>query len=291
MTLGRFEYHAPQSIPQAVQLLTQLGPDARVMAGGTDLLVKMRHHVVHPSAIVAIKGIPGLDRIEVDRDHGLTIGAAALLADVATHPQIQALYPAVSGAAQTTANVQVRNMGTVVGNLCNASPAADNAPSLLALEAQVEIQGPRGVRHLPLAAFFKGPGQTALAVDEIVTAVKAPPPRPASAGVYLSLSARGQLDCSAVGVGVVLALENQVCVHARIVIGACAPTPIRVPQAEALLEGRRWHSQTIEQAAGIAASLAQPIDDLRASARYRHRMITVLAQRALVQAGQSAAKK
>ncbi len=292
MPIPRFDYFAPRTVDEAVNLLAQAGPDGRVMAGGTDLLVKIRFRVIHPAAIVGLKKIEGLERISFSRNKGLTIGATALLADVAASSPVRRYYPGVAQAADQTANVQVRNMGTVVGNLCNASPSADNAPTLLALGARVRITGPGGQRSMSLEDFFRGPGMTALEPGEIVTAVTVPLPPPRSATAYLSLSARAKLDCSAVGVGVMLALDDRDrCKDLRIFVGACAPIPVRAGGAEQVLIGEKLTDSTVEQAALEAAKATQPIDDVRASADYRYKMATVLTIRAIMDARKRALRK
>ncbi len=292
MPVPRFDYYAPTTVGKAVGLLAQAGPEARVMAGGTDLLVKIRFRVIQPRAIVGLKKIKGLDRIRFSCNKGLTIGATALLADVAASSSVRRHYPGVAQAAAQTANVQVRNMGTVVGNLCNASPSADNAPTLLALGSRVMIMGPGGERSLPLEDFFQGPGITALEPGEIVTAVTVPVPPPRSATAYLSLSARAKLDCSAVGVGVMLALDDQDrCRDLRIFVGACAPIPVRARDAEQMLIGEKLTDRAVEQAALEAAKATQPIDDVRASADYRYKMVTVLTIRAIMDARKRALRK
>lgn len=284
MRFPHFDYYAPTTIEEAIGLLQSKGPEARVMAGGTDLLIKMRHAGLTLKAVIALKNIAGLDAITVDRDAGLTIGATALLADVAAHKDILKYYPTVAEAAAGTANVQVRNMGTVVGNLCNASPAADNAPTLLALGAEVHIQGPAGKRAMPLEEFFKGPGINALGEAEIVTAVHAPALGINSATGYISLSARGQLDCSAAGTGVKLTLSGSVCEDIRIFISACGPTPIRARKTEDALRGKEMTDEVIDSASAQTLTEILPITDLRASADYRTKMVNVLTRRAIRQA-------
>ena len=153
MTFSRFELFSPERLDEAVALLKEKEGNTFVMAGGTDLLIKRRHQIIHPQTIVSLKNISGLNCISFSRKKGLTIGATALLGDVARHRTILKIYPAVAKAAGNTANVQIRNMGTVVGNLCNASPAADNAPTLLAMNAELSIIGPQGSRVLPWARF------------------------------------------------------------------------------------------------------------------------------------------
>lgn len=291
MTLSKFDYYAPTGVDEAVGLLAQIGNGAKVMAGGTDVLVRIRQRILRPNAVVSLKRIAGLERISCGPKQGLSVGATALLADVAAHRGIRRLYPGVAEAALGTANVQVRNMATLAGNLCNASPAADNAPTLLALNAELTVLGPEGVRRRPLEGFFKGPGVTDLTPEEVVTAVTVPPPADHTGTAYLHLSARGKHDCTAVGVGVMISLAGRKCRDARIFISACGPTPLRAPQAEQMLIGKVL---TVERmaAAGIRASgEALPICDIRASADYRCQVLGVLARRALQAAKDRAAKR
>ncbi len=284
MPAPRFDYIAPTTIDGAVAALVEGGKNTRVMAGGTDLLVKIRHRMLLPERIVSLKRIKGLDTIGFDQRSGLTIGATALLADVAAHKAIRRHYPTIAHAAESTANVQVRNMGTVVGNLCNASPSADNAPTLMAMGAVVDISGPDGNRRVPLDQFFQGPGVTVLKTGEIVTQIVVPLPPDGYGTAYFSLSQRGKLDCSAVGVGTMVVLKGRRCVDARIVVGACAPVPMRTPGAEKLLMGQQLTDDRIREAAQTASQATSPITDVRASAPYREKMVAVLAIRALTDA-------
>ena len=288
MPPSRFELFCPQSLDEAVTLLEEKGRHTFVMAGGTDLLIKHRHQVIHPQTIISLKNISGLNRISFSRGKGLTIGATALLGDVARHRTILKKYPAVAKAAGNTANVQIRNMGTVVGNLCNASPAADNAPALLALNAHLTILGPKGEKVLPLESFFLGPGSTALEPAEIVTSVCVPAPPPASGAAYQYLSARGRIDCSAASTGVFLALKDARVDTARIFIGACGPTPLRAPGAEARLISQKVTEALAEQAGLQASKESKPISDVRANEDYRSKMVAVLVKRALLEAYQLA---
>jgi carbon-monoxide dehydrogenase medium subunit len=282
MNHSGFKYYAPESIPEAVDLLSDMGENAFVMAGGTDLLIKKRHGMIKPDAVVALKKVKGLDRISVGPKKGLYIGATALLADVAAHSGIKKKYPAVADGAKNTANVQVRNMGTVVGNLCNASPSADNAPALLAMGATLRIAGPQGERTLALEDFFLGPGLTALEPAEIVTAVTVPPPLPNSGTAYVHLSARGKVDCSAVCVGAHLELKGRKLNKARLFVGACAPIPMRAPRAEKALTGKVFSEKLAEKAGETASQEALPITDVRATQDYRNSMVAVMTKRALL---------
>jgi CO/xanthine dehydrogenase FAD-binding subunit len=291
MPVPRFDYIAPTTVDEAIAVLAKGGRDTRVMAGGTDLLVRIRHRMLFPKRIVSLKRIPGLAAIRFDKTRGLTIGATALLAEVAAHPKVRRFYPTVADAAGSTANVQVRNMGTVVGNLCNASPSADNAPTLMAMEATVDIAGPKGNRNMALDQFFLGPGVTALKTGEMVTAIRVPRPPAGTGTAYHSLSQRGKLDCSAVGVGTMVVLEKERCIDARLVVGACAPVPMRTQDAERLLIGQRMTDTLIRKAAQAASAETTPITDVRASAPYRWKMVTVLTIRALTDARKMAQRK
>lgn len=291
MPAPHFDYLAPTTIDEAVAALVKGGKDARVMAGGTDLMVKIRHRALFPKQIISLKKIDGLDAITFDEKSGLTIGATALLADVASDPMIREHYPTVAEAAESTANVQVRNMGTVVGNLCNASPSADNAPTLIALGATVNITGPSGTRSMPLDEFFSGPGMTALKDGEIVTSVFVPTPPAGTGTAYISVSQRGQLDCSAIGLGAKVTMDGNRCTDARIVVGACAPVPLRTKDAEKMLIGQELTDDVIRKAAQKASEETSPIDDVRATAAYRYKVTTVITIRALTDARKMAQRK
>ncbi|WP_419661252.1 HcrB1: 4-hydroxybenzoyl-CoA reductase, subunit beta [Desulfosarcina variabilis str. Montpellier] len=291
MPAPHFDYLAPTTIDEAVAALVKGGKDARVMAGGTDLMVKIRHRALFPKQIISLKKIDGLDAITFDEKSGLTIGATALLADVASDPMIREHYPTVAEAAESTANVQVRNMGTVVGNLCNASPSADNAPTLIALGATVNITGPSGTRSMPLDEFFSGPGMTALKDGEIVTSVFVPTPPAGTGTAYISVSQRGQLDCSAIGLGAKVTMDGNRCTDARIVVGACAPVPLRTKDAEKMLIGQELTDDVIRNAAQKASEETSPIDDVRATAAYRYKVTTVITIRALTDARKMAQRK
>jgi len=291
MTLSRFELFSPQNLNEAVTLLKEKGKDTFVMAGGTDLLIKRRHQILHPKTIVSLKKIGGLNRISFSANKGLTIGATALLGDVARHPTILEIYPAIAKAAANTANVQIRNMGTLVGNLCNASPAADNAPTLLAMNAELTLLGSQGERTIALEDFFLGPGSTALQSAEIVTSVFVPTPLPGSGTTYLHLSARGRIDCSAASTGVSLSLKGSRVDNVRIFVGACGPTPLRMPRTEAQLINQNI-TKTIAEKAGLQASKeSKPISDVRANEDYRSKMVAVLVKRAILEAYQLAKTK
>ncbi len=291
MRLPRFDYKAPATVEEACRLLEQFDKNALVMAGGTDLLLRLKQGLVKPSIIIGLKKIKGLGLIRFDEKTGLTIGASALLAEVASHTDVLKHYPAVAYAANETANVQIRNMGTVAGNLCNGSPSADNAPSLMAADAEVTLVSSKGERIVPLAEFFKGPGLTELRDGEIMSSILIPPPPPGSGTDYQHISARGKVDISAVGVAVMLIMDGLVCRRASIVLGAVAPNPIHALEAENFILGKNLTPFQIEKAAITASKEARPISDIRATAGYRRKMVKVLTMRALLRAKQRAIKK
>lgn len=290
MSLSKFEYYAPETVEEACALLEKKAEGAYLMAGGTDLLVKINQRALKPKAIIGLKKVKGIDEIKFDNKNGLTIGAMATLADVASHPIIQKKYPVVAYAASQTANVQIRNMGTVVGNLCNAAPSADNAPTLIVMGAQVIIASQKKERRLFLDEFFRGPGMTALSTGEMVTGILVPPPAPNSGVSYQHFSQRGQVDIAAASVAAMLALRKNICEHVRIVLGAVGPVPLRAMKTEEMIRGKRLSNSLVERASTQASAESKPISDVRASAEYRKSVVAVLTKRALLEAYNRALK-
>jgi carbon-monoxide dehydrogenase medium subunit len=238
---------------------------------------------------MGIKQIPGLNRIEHDADGVLTIGATALLAEVVEHPHLRAAYPMLARAAGHTATVQIRNMGTVMGNLCNASPSADNIPTLLAMGATIVAWSPAGEREIPLDTFFLGPGRTALEATEIAVAIRVPQPPAGHGASYQKISRRSKVDIAAVNIGAFLTTNTDgTCAGARICMGAVGPTPLRATAAEAFLQGKEITAAVAEEAGYLAGKQAAPISDVRASKEYRRLMVTVLTKRALLEAWDTA---
>jgi carbon-monoxide dehydrogenase medium subunit len=288
MALPKFEYLSPKSIQEACALLAEHQGMARLMAGGTDLMVKMKHRLLFPRYVIGLKNIPGLDVIHYQEGKGLTIGAMTLLGQVAEHPVVRGKYPALAQAARATATVAIRNMGTVVGNLCNAAPSADNAPTLLALNASVRIVGPNNERTLPLKEFFRGPGLTALDSEEMVREIQVPPPQPDSSACFKHLSARSRVDISAVNVGVWVATQDSTIKDCRIFLGAVAPFPMRAVHTEEVIRGKKVTEGLLREAGTRASLECSPITDVRASAEYRRKLVAVLTRRALSEAYETA---
>jgi CO/xanthine dehydrogenase FAD-binding subunit len=284
VSLPRFEYLAVSSVAEACSLLSQHGKAAKVIAGGTDLLVKMKERELAPQYLVGLKGIKDLDYIKYDQGDGLKIGALTSNDSIAGSAVIRERFGLLSEAAAKIGTPQIRNMGTIGGNLGNAAPSADTAPPLITLGAKVKLVSSKGERTVPLEEFFTGPGETALQTNELLTEIQVPEPMPGARGVYLKLFPRGAVDIAAVGVAVLLILgKDGACNDARIALGAVAPTPVRAKRAEAVIKGRHVKSELIQKAAETAAEEARPISDVRCSADYRREMVKVLTRRALVQ--------
>ncbi|HNT67972.1 MAG TPA: xanthine dehydrogenase family protein subunit M [Syntrophorhabdaceae bacterium] len=280
--LPRLQYFLPKTLDEALSFLKEHKAAARLFAGGTDLIPQLKKRETDiPLYLVDLKGIQGLDAITYDEVAGLKIGPLATISAIATCPFVQDHYPSLFQAASSMASPQVRNRGTFAGNICSAVPSADSAPALLALEASVRLLGRKGEREVPIGQFFTGPRKTVLEADEMLLEIGVPSPKPGSRGVYLKLSPRHSMDLAIVGVAAVGTCEDGMCKDIKIALGAVAPTPIRVPAAEATLEGKRVTPGIIEEASQKAASQCSPIDDHRASQEYRRDMVYILARRAL----------
>jgi len=280
----KFDYLEPVIIEEAVSMLERYGDSAKVLAGGTDLVVHMKNRAIRPRYVISLGKISALDFIEND-DAGLRIGPLVTMNRLANNKKVKLQYPIISQAAGLV-SVAVRNVATVGGNLCTASPSADTPPALIALGATARITGPAGERKVLLEDFFLGPGETVLGKSEIVTAVEIPPPSAHSGGIYLKYAIKGSSDLAIIGVAVLVALNgnSRACEKARIVLGAVAPTPVRVRQAERILEGKQIGEKEIEESARTASAEAQPISDIRASAEYRKEMTYVFTRLAISEA-------
>lgn len=288
MLLPKFEHLAPKSIEEACSLLSLYQEKAKVIAGGTDLLVEMKHKEIRPQYLINIKHIPGLDYIRYDEEKGLHIGALTTIRAIETSPLIRQKFSILSQAAGLLGSMQIRNRGTLGGNLCHGAPSAEMAPALLTLSAKAKIAGAKGQRVVAMEDFFLGPGQTVLQPDEMLVEIQVPNSPARSAGVYLKHTVRKMVEIAIVGVAAVVALDGhgKTCSDARIALGAVASTPIRVRKAEEILKGRALTAELIEKAAQICAEESRPIDDVRSSATYRRKMVHVLARRALEQAAE-----
>ena len=288
--MRRFEYLEPHTLRQAIRMLQQHGDRARIVAGSTDFLVRWRAGFWHPDYVVNIQHIPGLSRLTYSRRNGLRMGALVTIQTLEQHPAVRRNYPALAAAAASFAGVQVRNLATVGGNICNASPSGDTLPALLAYGAECRLSGPDGHRQVPLDQLFTGPGQTILARDEVLTEITLPAPEANTGSLYIKNSPRGAMDIATVGVASALSLDRSgACTGARIALGAVAPTPLSARAAEDLLRGNQLDAGLLQAAADVAMAECSPIDDVRGTAGYRRQMVGVLARRTLEHAAATAA--
>lgn len=285
--MASLAYHSPQSVEQAVALLAA-DPGARVLAGGTDLIVQMRSGRIAPSALIDVKRIAELSGVRAHQG-GFAIGAATPCTALKKHAALAEAWPGVVEAANLIGSVQVRNRATMAGNLCNASPAADSVPALIAAGATCRIAGPPGEREVAVADVLQGPGQTALAPGEFLVELRLPP-RPLRGGdAYLRSIPRTEMDIAVVGAGAALVLgADGCCCSARIALGAVAPIAVLVPEAGAALVGTRLEDGALDRMADAVRAACRPIDDKRGTAEYRKAMAGVLAKRAVAIARQRA---
>ena len=272
-----FEYHAPRTLDEALQLLATHREKARVLAGGTDLMLMMTDRVAAPEHVIDIKNVPEMTRYEWSEDGGLTFGAATTFRKLETDRHVRERFAGLAESASEVGSWQIRNMGTVGGNLCTASPSA-------------EIAGPKGKRTVPMTQFHTGVRRTVLAPDELLVGIKIPAAQGKAGSHYIKLKEREKMDIAFVGVASAVELEGNdgVVKSARIALGAVAPTPIRATEAEAKLKGQRLTDELLAEAGKLAAQAAKPISDVRASAEYRREMVDVLTRRTLSHALQIA---
>ena len=284
--LPKFEYHAPTSLSEALDLLAKYDGKARVFAGGTDLLVSMKKREVLPEHLISLKGIAELKGVHHDQKEGMRIGALVTLSEIEHSRMIQEDFRALWDAVQVMASPQIRSLGTIGGNLCSAEPSADTAPPLIALDASVEIISMKGKRKVLVENFFRGPGESVLKPDEILTQILIPHPLEKSSGAYFKLMRRAAMDLAQVGVAVCLSFdsEKRTCRGAKIALGAVGSTPIRASKAEQILLNKEINETVGKEAGKTAAQEANPRSSIRASKEYRREMIEVLTKRAVMAA-------
>lgn len=281
--MRRFQYLIPRSLDEAVSIVESYGERAKYIAGGTDLLVKIKEGKLRPDYLVSLKRIPGLDEVKwrgsVQAE--TRIGALVTHRKLELSPVTRWHYPIIHDAVSNIGSVQIRNVATIGGNLVNAVPSADGAIPLVALDAKVKIHGPKGEREMELLHFFLGPGQTVLERGEVLTEIIIPPRNSRSGGAYIKFGRREAMELPIVGVGVVLELEAEgnVCARAAIALGVAAPTPMRAFQAEKYLEGKEINEKTLDEAGRIAAEESKVRDSVRGAAWYRRELVRVLVKR------------
>ncbi len=286
--MDAMRYEAPKSVDEAVALLADGGDDCRVLAGGTDLLVQLRAGLVKPGLIVDVKNIPEMTTIKA-ANGGFRIGAAVSGAELGEHADLKRAWPGVVESVELIGSTQIQGRASPGGNVCNASPAADSVPALVAAGAVCTVAGPQGRREIAVEKIATGPGQTSLKKGEILVDLLLPGRPPRSADAYLRFIPRTEMDIAVVGAGVCLSLdEGGVCSAARLALGAVAPTVVLVPKGAKALIGSRVDDAALEKLAAAAREVCRPIDDMRGTAEYRTTVAGVLARRAAVIALQRA---
>jgi aerobic carbon-monoxide dehydrogenase medium subunit len=278
--MNAMRYEAPGSIDEVVALLAAADGDGRILAGGTDLLVQMQSGFVKPGLIVDVKKIAEATTITAE-DGGFRIGAAVCGAELGEHAELKKMWPGVVEAAELIGSVQIQARASLGGNLCNASPAADSVPALIAAGAVCSIAGPKGRREVPVADIATGPGETSLGTGEIVVSIDLPAQSPRSADAYLRFIPRTEMDIAVVGAAINLSVdENGQCSAARVVLGAVAPTALLVTEAADALIGGPVDDAALERLDAAARAACRPIDDKRGTVEYRTKVAGVLARRA-----------
>ena len=278
-----FEYTAPQSVEEVVKLLAGKNGDARILAGGTDLIVQLREGRRKAKLVIDVKNIPELTQVTFDSQNGLHIGSAASCSKICSDANVNKHYPGLVDGIHLIGGVQIQSRASVGGNLCNASPAADSIPTLIVHDAVCHITGPNGARTLPVEEFCTAPGQNALQSGELLASISVPTPKENFGAGYLRFIPRNEMDIAEVGAGasVILDDDKKKFVSARIALGAVAPTPLLASDAGAFLAGKSLTRENVKEAARMAQAIAKPITDLRGTAEHRKHLVAVLVERAL----------
>ena len=283
--IPEFDYIKPATLPEASQFLAQHTGEARPFMGGTDTIVRMRDGFWKDKYLVEVKHFDGMTSIKFDPTRGLTIGAATPMNQVAAHPDVRKYYPLLAEAANSVASYQLRNRATIVGNICNASPAGDTTGASIVLDGVLSVHGVSGVRTEALKNFFLGPGKTVLKPGDIVTAISYPLPPKGWAGKYIKLGRNALSDLSIVGI-TVMGYPDATAKSGfrfRIALASVAPVPFIPAPAEAVLAEKPLTDAVLDEAATAAMDACTPIDDVRSSARYRKLMVRNLTRKALAE--------
>lgn len=275
--MKHFEYYKPQSLDEVWELKAKLS-EALFIAGGTDLMVRIKNSEISPPALISLRSISELRSIEIGE---LThLGAMTPISDLIQHQALSHKFPVLIEAAKRLGSIQIRNVATIGGNLCNSSPCADMALPLLVLEAKLRLQNPHGSRIIPLNEFFIGPGETCLTPDEILTDILLKSPSAAAKSTFMK-KGRVKMDLAIASVAALLEMDGERCLKARLAAGSVAPVPLRLSRVEALFEGATITKELLAEAQQLAAQSVAPITDIRASKEYRRQIVAVYVKRAL----------
>jgi carbon-monoxide dehydrogenase medium subunit len=278
------DFARPETLDEAVGLLAEHGEKARVLAGGTDLLVHLRGGALQPDLVVDGKGIAELNELRYSPDSGLTLGAAVPCYRVYQNEEIAAAYPGVIDAAALIGGIQIQGRASFGGNLCNAVPSADSIPAMIAHSVTCKIAGPNGTREVPVEDFCTAPRKNVLEPNEMLVSLHFPPPPSGFGARYLRFIPRNEMDIAVAGAGVSVQLANGTVKAARVSLAAVAPTPLVVDEAAAALEGKAPTAENIQAAAEAAREAARPITDMRGTIEFRKHLCEVLTRRALTTA-------
>jgi carbon-monoxide dehydrogenase medium subunit len=276
-----FEYFRAKSLEELLMIKTEY--QSEILAGGTDLIIKMKKGKKNPTSLIDIKRIPDINKIEFNPDGSISIGPLVTFTDILDNSLLKQKCPILYQAAEVLGTTQIRNRATIGGNICNGSPAADSLPPLICLEAQLLLINTQGERWMPIEKFYKGPQETCLRSDEFLSEIRIPPFPPKTSSIYLKLGVRKSLEIAIVNIGI-LATSNgdrEVPDDIKISLGSVAPTPIRSRKAEDVLRGEKISKDLIENAAFIVQKDTNPISDLRGTAEYRYEMAYVMTKKAL----------
>ena len=277
--LPKFDYLAPQTIEETLTLLNEHRGDAKLLAGGTDIIVNLRARQEHAKYLIDIKDVKELQHISFDEKSGLTLGAAVTLNQLIHHDMVSKIYPILGEAASTIGDYEIRNRATLVGNICNASPAADTAPALLILDATVNVSSTAGKRKVPIREFFTGVKKTSLVGNELVTSVNVPiPPEKSQAGYLKARRTTGE-DVAVIGVAGLVAPNGKDAKSVRLAYASLAPTPVRAYDAEKIFEKKKPVNQLLDEAMPAVMKVVSPISDVRAGKEYRANLVRVLTKR------------
>ncbi len=275
--MKRFKYFKPRSLDE-IWAFKEKEPKARFIAGGTDILVQIRNDEIHPPALISLRSIPMLKTIDING--GVHIGALVAISDLIRNRALLDKFPLLIEAARRLGSVQIRNVATIGGNLCNCSPSADMALPLLVLGAKVKLQSKNNTRIISLDGFFTGPGQSCLASDEIMTEVILDPPSPKAKTIFLK-KGRVKMDLAIASLAVLLEMDGKKCAKARLAAGSVAPIPLRLKKVEELLEGSIISEELVAKTQQVATESIFPISDIRASKEYRRQIVSVYLKRAV----------
>jgi len=275
------DYASPHSVKEAISLLSSNNGKARLLAGGTDILVQLRVNRRQPDLLVDTKNIPELNEVTYDPSLGLTLGSAVECYKIYNNPVVAKAYPGLIDSASLIGGTQIQGRASIGGNLCNAAPSADSIPGLICMGVTANVQGPDGSREIPVEKFCVSPGETTLKSDEVLVSLHFPPPKSGSGVRYIRFIPRNEMDIAVAGVGVSVELADGAFKAARVSLASVAPTPLFVKEAGDALVGKPVTSESIQVAADIARDSAKPISDMRGTIEFRKHLCEVLTRRAL----------